>query len=380
MDASRPSTLLLIGLGDLGGVILELAARTTMPLRIVVASRHAERGVSRTNLARLGAYAQGFQPDIRFVTMDLERGDEVASIVRRESPDLILSTATLQTWWLPDLLPAPQAALIRTAGFGVWLPVHLALTVKLMEALRAGGYLGLTVTAPFPDVINCVLARQGLAPTAGVGNLDEIVPKVRLLAAERLRVPVDRISVRLVAHHALEGPAFGEPVVERPPYHLRIACDGSDVTGRVDAAALLFAPYPIPPGRAIHFLTAGSAVRLIGALLADEETFIHVPAPNGLPGGYPVIASRTGVRVSLGDLPLADAIAINERSHRFDGIERIESDGTVVFVPAAARVLRDALGYDCARLPPPDVEPRAQELMARFGEYAARHGVDLTKQ
>lgn len=371
------TTLLLIGLGDLGGVILELIARAGLRLRVVVASRSAARGIARTNLARVGALAQGCDPDIRFVPLDLAQIDAVAHLVRRESPDLILSTATLQTWWWPDLLPPPQASLIKSAGFGVWLPVHLPLTVKLMQALRVADYKGLVLTAPFPDVVNCVLDRLGLAPTAGIGNLDEIVPKVRLLAADRLHAAYDRVSVRLVAHHALEGAAFGEPAIERPPYHLRIACDGDDVTDRVDAADLLFAPYPIPSGRAFHFLTAGSAVRLIGALLSEQETFIHAPAPNGLPGGYPVMASRAGVRVSLDGISLADAISINERSHRFDGIERIEADGTVVFVPAAARVLADALGYDCTRLPPEDVEPRARELMAKFEEYAARHGVDL---
>jgi len=44
---------------------------------------------------------------------------------------------------------------------------------------------------------------------------------------------------------------------------------------------------------------------------------------------------------------LAEAIAHQRRSHRFDSIERIEADGTVVFCPAAADVLRVELGYDC---------------------------------
>ena len=377
MADRRSATLLLIGLGDLGSVILELLARETLDLRLVVASRHVERGVGRTNLARLGAMAQGYRPHISFAPLDLNRPDDVVSLVRKVSPDLILSTATLQTWWLPDLLPPKEAALIKSAGFGVWLPIHLTLTVKLMRALRAAEYRGLTLTAPFPDVVNCVLDRLGLAPAAGIGNLDEIVPKVRLLAAERLGTPIERVGVRLVAHHALEAAAFGEPMKEIPPYHLRIDHDGRDVTHEVRADELLLAPYPLPPGRAIHFLTAGSAVRLVRALVSDAGTFIHVPGPNGLPGGYPVTASRTGVQPALDGISLDDAIAINERSHRFDGIERIEADGTVIFVPAAARVLRDALGYDCARLPPADIEPRAHELMAKFAGYATRLGVEL---
>ncbi len=370
--------LMLIGLGGLGSVILELLARERSLERIVVGSRNAARGTARCNLARLGAMAQGYTPSISFTPLDLNDKDAVAETVQREAPDIILSTATMQTWWLPDLLPPQQATVIKSAGFGVWLPVHLTLTRKLMEALHEADYAGITLTAPFPDVVNCVLGRLGLAPTCGVGNLDEIVPKVRLLAAERLGAPLDAVRVLLVAHHALEPAAFGEPMDEIPPYFLRVEYGGQDVTEAIRADELLLAPYPLTPGPAIHFLTAGSAVRLIRALLFESGALLHAPGPNGLPGGYPVIVNRSGVQpASIAGLTLEEAIAINERSHRFDGIERIEADGTVVFCPEAADVLRLELGYDCDRLAPDEAEGRAQELIARFREYAGRYGVSL---
>lgn len=369
---------MLIGLGDLGGVMLELLVREADLGRIVVASRNVDRGIARCNLARLGAIAQGYRPTINFVSLDLNHKEAVAEIVHREAPDLILSTATKQTWWLPDLLPPPQANLLKRAGFGVWLPVHLSLTLKLMEALRDVAYGGLTLTAPFPDVVNCILGRLNLAPTCGVGNLDEIVPKVRLLAAERLAAPLETVRVFLVAHHALEGIVFGEAADEVPPYFLRIEHKGQDVTTAIHADELLLAPYPLPSGPVTHFLTAGSTVRLIRALLSEKGSFLHAPAPNGLPGGYPIIANRNGVQPApIEGLSLAEAVAINERSHRFDGIERIEADGTAVFCPTAVDVLHHTLGYSCDRLPPTSAEARAKELMARFREYAGRYGVDL---
>ncbi len=369
---------MLIGLGGLGSILLELLARESGLGRIVVASKSAERGVARCNLARLGAMAQGYAPSIEFVPLDLNDRAAVAETVHRQSPAIILTTASLQTWWLPDLLPPAQAAVIKRAGFGVWLPVHLTLTLKLMAALHDAAYRGLTLIAPFPDVTNPVLACLGLTPTCGVGNLDEIVPKVRLLAAQRLATSPDAVQVWLVAHHALEAAAFGEPLAEIPPYFLRIEHDGQDVTAAVRGDELLLAPYPVPAGPVTHFLTAGSTLRLVRALLASDGVRLHAPGPAGLPGGYPVIASRDGVRPApVEGLTLAQAIAINTQSHRFDGIERIEADGSVVFCPAAADALRRALGYDCPRLQPTETEERAKELIARFREYAERHGVRL---
>jgi hypothetical protein len=374
-------TLLLVGVGDLGGVLLELLAREPRLGRIVAADRDAGRGAARSNLARAGGVAQGFEPDIRFEAIDLNDVAATAELITRVAPALILDTASPQTWWLAGTLPAPQAALIRKAGFGVWLPINLTLTLKLMQAVSAAHYQGFTLTAPHPDVVNVVLARLGLAPTCGIGNLDEIVPKVRLLASERLGAPIGTVKVWLVAHHALEPPAFAGASGEVAPYFLRIEHHGRDVTGEVEGDELLLRPYPLPPGPAIHFLTGGSTLRLVNALLFSDGTFLHAPAPHGLPGGYPVVAGRAGLSVELPPgLTLEQAVDINTRSHRFDGIERIEEDGTAVFCQESADTLRAVLGYSCDRLAPADAGGRAAELMARFREFAGRHGVDFAQR
>lgn len=371
---------MVIGAGGLGGVILELLAREEGVGRIVVGGR-SDRALARCNLVRLGAVAQGYTPAIDFVPLDLTDRGAMAETIAREAPDLILSTATLQTWWLIDLLPPRAAEPLRRAGLGMWLPIHLPLSRRLMEAVRDIDYTGITLTAPFPDVVNCVLGRAGLAPDCGIGNVDEVVPKVRLLAAERLRAPLESVRVTLVAHHALESRVFGAPSGEMPPYFLRVQHNGRDVTEEVEADALLRAPYPVTSGPSTHFLTAGSAVRLIRALLSECRVHLHAPGPHGLPGGYPVTASRQGVQVaSIAGLTMEEAIEINERSHRFDGIARIESDGTVVFCPSVAEIGRATLGYECDCLRPDEAELRARELMERFRGYARRHGVDLPAQ
>src|SRR5215469_7018397 len=106
----RPGpTIMLVGLGDLGAAVLELLARQESLGQIVVCSRRTARGLARCNLARMGAMAQGYEPSIRFVTLDINDADAVADTVRHEAPDLIFSAASLQTWWLADLLPQEQA-------------------------------------------------------------------------------------------------------------------------------------------------------------------------------------------------------------------------------------------------------------------------------
>ncbi|MGH9433512.1 MAG: hypothetical protein ACRD3T_18430, partial [Terriglobia bacterium] len=152
------------------------------------------------------------------------------------------------------------------------------------------------------------------------------------------------------------------------------------VTAAIDARDLLLANYPLPSSPARSFMTAGSMIRLVRALVSDGETRMHAPSPHGLPGGYPVIVRRGSVEcMPMEGVSQAEAIAINERSHVFDGIERIEPDGSAVFCVEDGAILRHALGYDCDRLAPAEAESRAQELIARFREYAMKFGVDLDR-
>ncbi len=107
---------------------------------------------------------------------------------------------------------------------------------------------------------------------------------------------------------------------------------------------------------------------------------MHAPGPAGLPGGYPIDVG--GGKIAVAEIPnltLDEAVSINERSHRFDGIERIEEDGSVVFTEDSAAVMRDALGYEGETLQPTEAADRADELSRRFNEYARRHGVDLNR-
>jgi hypothetical protein len=104
----------------------------------------------------------------------------------------------------------------------------------------------------------------------------------------------------------------------------------------------------------------------VGALLREEPTATHAPAPNGLPGGYPVRISRRGVELDLPpDLGRDEAIAVNERAAAFDGIERVEPDGTIVFTTEVAERTELLLGRRLDRVCPNDVDDVADELARR---------------
>jgi hypothetical protein len=232
-----------------------------------------------------------------------------------------------------------------------------------------------------------------MAPTVGIGNIDELVAKVRMLVAHDLSIRPHELEVVLVAHHALQRVAFHscqdrshtgsvkideEPKHKAPPCHLRVLHKGRDLTEQADAYGALLSPCSLPNGPGWGAFTAASGIGLVNALLSENTWEMHAPGPLGLPGGYPVSIGDGKIAVSsITDLSLDEAISINEQSHQFDGIARIEENGAVVLTEAAIGVMRDSLGYDNGIVQPTEVDDQANELARCFNEYARRLDVDV---
>lgn len=373
--------IMIVGLGDLGSVLLDLLLRMPECVEVVVGARNVERAAPRCNLAQLAAVAQGSSSRVRLVRLDLDDVAATGRTIAQERPEILLSTATMATWWLPDLLPPEDARAIRRAGFGVWLPVHLAPTLRLMRAVREARFGGFVLTAPYPDVVNHALGKVGLAPTAGIGNVAEIVPKLLRRAEEKLDCQTTQVQISLVAHHALVSYAYrserqaGEAV---PPFLLRVEREGRDVSGELDLCSLVLAPEPIAEGRATHLLTASVTIPLIRALLQETPVRLHAPAPAGLPGGYPITAGRAGVELNLGNIPMAGAIATNLAAQKFDGIDSVLDDGTVLLNRDKVAQLAQVLGPCAERISISEVEDQASDLVRRYQAFAQKRGAVIT--
>jgi hypothetical protein len=364
--------VLLIGLGGVGSYVLEFLARTEAMSYIVAADYAAEWGQRKVDSVQSGAALQGFYPRLEFRRLDLGDIQSTAHVIEELQPGLILNCATAQTWWVRHhYLSAAQADRLGQAGAGPWLPTHLALARKLMLAIRTAGWQGHVINSGFADASNAVLARQGMAPTMGLGNIDLVTPGVQVAAARRLGVPTGEVRVYAVLHH-YHLTCFRDSPTGAPPYYLRILLDDRDVTDRFDTGQLLYEVRQRGvSGRHLDPVVAASGVKNALALLLDLDQLTHTNGPAGLPGGYPVRVAAAGAEVVLPPgLSMEQAIGINEQAQRGDGIECIEEDGTVVFTQRAVRIMREVLDVDLKPLHFGDLDARSDELIARFRALA----------
>jgi len=371
------STIMIIGLGDLGGHVLEMLVRAPGYRKIITADVNEDWAYRKTNIAAFGASQLGHYPELEFVKIDLYNIDQSAEIISKYKPEVIYSAVSLQSWWVINNLPKEVFEELDIARFGPWLSMHLTLVYKLMQAVKLTGLDIKVINSAFPDAAHTVLDKVGLAPTIGIGNVANPVPSIRSSIAYRLQRPMKDVTVFFFAQHYVSHylPRFG--TAGGAPYYLKAMVDGEDVTNEVNMEEV-FADIPIrfrrSGGRDGQILTASSAVGITLAVADDTGDFMHAPGPSGLPGGYPVQVDRNGGRVVLPKgLTIEEAVRINEEGQRYDGIDKIDEDGTVTYAEKSAEIMKKMVGYDCKVMKLEETEEQSKELGQKFMKFTEKY-------
>jgi hypothetical protein len=179
--------------------------------RFIAVGKTPDRLVRKANIALFGAAQQGYYPRVEHAVADLNRIDQTAETIYRYKPEIIFNAATLQSWWVINALPREVFERLDRARYGPWLPMHLTLVHKLMQAVKQTGLDVRVINAAFPDAVHPVLQKVHLAPTVGIGNVANPIPALRCACAAYLGRPMRDVQLFFVAHHFVSHylPRFG---------------------------------------------------------------------------------------------------------------------------------------------------------------------------
>jgi len=372
--------VMIVGLGDLGGWVLEFLARCQCVSRIVTADIKEEWGKAKTMTAAVGASQQGFNKRLEFHKLDLYDINRTAELLNSIQPDFIYSAATLQSWWVPLLLPHEVSLKSELAGIAPQVSSQMLLIYKLMQAVKKSGIKAKVLNNSYPDLVNPILWRNGLGPETGSGNSDLVMEDIRQKVSYDLNIPPQEIAVYLYTAHSMCTLANLKDI----PFILKIYAAGLDVTSNYDSkklvrrfnASLLNAE---TTSWIAHPRVAASAVKNLMAMINNTNELTHVCGPKGLPGGYSVRMSAVGPEVILTEgVTMEDALKVNLDALKFDGVEEIKEDGTVVFTEESRQLTKEWLGMDCGReLRLADIEEHAKEVLSATNKLALKYGIKL---
>ena len=295
----------------------------------------------------------------------------VTDILIQEKPDLVINYAIPITWDAAKRLPNYSA--ISAAGLGAFTPIQVLTPLKVAQAIHDSGIKTPYMVGNLPDITIPIIngiAQGGTVQSAlcGAGNVGLNQIAMRHQAALELAANFDDVDVALVSHH-LHWVAPREPgYSNKGPFLAAVSLAGEDISARFNDLREL-----MNEGVRRHYeadasfsSTTGILASQIAMALLDETGAthrLHAPAPNGLPGGYPVEIRLGEINVSLPkQWSLDDAVAAMADCHTLDGVASIVADGTVAFTDLAQEILRDEVGFDLpSKMPPHDIETVARE-------------------
>ena len=371
-------TLMMFGLGDLGGWVLEFLARSEGINTIITCDAREEFPRMKTESAAVGAGQEGYNKTIKFEKCDVNNIDATAELLKKYNPDMIYSSMSLLGWLA--LRPIAKKVDNLYSATAAILPLQALLVSKLMKARKKAEITAPVLNNSFPDGVNPVLWRNGLGPLVGGGNLDLVVGEIRRKISVMENVPIGEVTVYFIADHAVvpQG-AYVKGSKIRAPYFLKVLVGDKDITGKFDKEelilnSLLMGSPPEWTSSIKHPSIAASAVKNIKAVINDTNEFTHAPGPNGLPGGYPIRIGAGGIKIELPEgITLEEAIKINLASLKCDGVEEIKDDGTVVLTDEAYKVQREFYGMDSREYRFADMEDIARELRMIVKKIAAKY-------
>lgn len=320
----------IIGSGSLAqGVVYGFSQVALGPLRIAVIGRSPAK-VSRIALIA-NARAASYGTSVTFLPIGIPKfkASAFSRVLRALKSKVIFLSASLQSPWESSQGQNAWTKLIADGGFGITLPLQLALAVELSRG--AADIEAAIVNACYPDCANVVLHRLGLPTTCGIGN-SAIVE-----AFCRSQNGVRGGDVRVVGHHGhLSSWLKGKTSQHRPRIWVR----------NRERDSLRLCPNFGPIDEALNSVTSSTAVPLLKSLFTGETLHTSIPGVAGLPGGYPFLLKGRKLTMRLPtDITLAEAIAHNKTGERLDGLD-LESG--VRFIGKARRAL-GAVGFECAQ-------------------------------
>jgi hypothetical protein len=323
--------LLVMGTGDLAEAVVHSLAVIPPPDKVtphlVIAGRNKERlsWLSMSTRTRVQAFGTSWR--IETVTVDWQNHQSLDDLFNDWKPDAVLHLASLQSPW--HLAGNDKwAKLVRTGGFGATAPLQAKLLLELLRAMERTGTNAPVINACYPDFVNVLMKAMGYSVACGIGN-------IALLASIMAATSLKGTPFRLLANvfHVFEV-INNRTVVGTAPL---IWTDDEKIPARRVIELLPTLPFTAKS----NALTAGSALPLIWAMLGFRDFWSgHMPAPFGLPGGYPVRVANRQLHLDLpSEIGIEQAVAWNRATARNDGVT-LESE-RVKFVGKAFSQLHD---------------------------------------
>ena len=336
----------ILGLGSVGNYLLEYLNNWDFPnVEVYVGCRNVTKAQSDINIARVARLIRGKAPKpMHIVELDLDDATSIAKFLDGASPDFVVNSSRAYSG-----LKYGSISWHTIRAYGLWAPLAMKYIRNIMKAHSQSNSDAIVINTSYSDAVIPWLKSAGMSyPDFGSGNLNHLVPRIKMAAAEMFRIPnAADIEVTIATSHFHDVVISKEGQTEGIDPLLHLAYRGEtlkfeDVNELWKRCAIAM---PVDAKR--NMMNASSNFEIISKIVESirerKSCVLHSPGVGGSLGGYPVAFDATGDKVDLSYceryFSFADMNAVNRRSFSLDGIEDVR-DGVLYWTPSLAEKVK----------------------------------------
>ncbi len=363
--------IMIVGLGSVGNYLLDyLMSVGDERMSITVVGRNAEKMLSDVNIVKIASAIRGQnRTDINIVSgVDLNDTDCLAKCFKENEPDIIVNSSRAYSG-----LKYGSISWKNIRAYGIWTPLSIRYVKNIMEACEKADCKALVINTSYSDAVIPWLKSAGkLYPDFGSGNVNHLIPRIKLAAAEQCGIKdFWNIDVTYATAHFHDVVISKEGQTENVEQLIALEYGGKPLNADMDK---VFAACKIamPTDAKRNMMNASSNFEIIkgilGAVRDGKRVKLHCPGVFGEIGGYPVIIDGTGKEIAANiceDKFTLDAMREkNRQSIYLDGVEKIEN-GTLYYTDELLDKVKRAFGVDLVKCVPFDKISETAEFIIK---------------
>lgn len=351
---SEPKKVILFGAGDLAIRLASALQHVSFPVSVELVSRREQ---VHCDAQLLNVCSSPFALPVTSVCLDMLDRSALKAYCLSCQADLMVNCASLLSPWFYLNASNPQGSALGTVGFAAQLCCQLPPVMQLASVLQEIKSDAVLVNGAFPDAINAILGKLGMAPLCGIGNggmLYRVIQKCHPLA-----------DIRLTAHHAVVQKLLsGEGAAYEGYCHIEL-----DYVVR-PWSEVVPVGFALERSKSLNALTAVHAAEVIEALLNPDVILTTcLPGVSGLQGGYSCRIKDTNITpLETQHIDQTGVEHLMASCAALDGIDHIDEQGHVFYTPECMARLPETLAFLGEPLAPERAYSRFQQLHSVLGE------------
>ncbi len=367
--------IMILGLGSVGLYLLDyLLSAQDQDLEICVAGRNKEKMASDVNIVKVASLIRGQNRSAVHIKdgVDFHDTASIAACLKEYQPDIIVNSSRAYSG-----LKYGSISWKHVRAYGIWAPLAIKYIKNIMEAYEAVKSDAVVINTSYSDaVIPWLKSAQKAYPDFGSGNINHLIPRLQLAAAEEYGIEdYWNLDITYAVSHFHDVVISKEGQTEGVSQLITLTYKGKQLKPDLDK---LFSAcrIPMPVDAKRNMMNASSNYEIIRAILAavreGKKVKLHCPGVFGEIGGYPVVIDGTGeeVKAYLDEtyFDLERMRKKNRESIYLDGIKDV-SDGILTFTDELVEKCRKAFGVTLMReVRFEDIDKAAQFLITEIIE------------